>query len=310
MVRAPLLRFLALGALLYVGVLWLTPDRGAGSEGDARQSEGSVGTPDREIRVERGELLAFVQSRTREPDAAATAAAFDALDAVGRQLWIDRFVREEALVREARSLGLDRDDELIRRRLVQKMEFLSEGAVRAGERISDEELAADYRARTDELRVPASVTFAHVFVRGHDPEARARAARLLASLEARGLGFADSLSEGDRFLYSRHYVDRTQDEVRSHFGAAMAAALAGLEPDASRWRGPIESSHGWHLILLTDREAARVPSLAEVAGRLREDLARERSEQALEAALRAVVEGYRVKLDPAFEREAGFEAGP
>ena len=39
---------------------------------------------------------------------------------------IDGFIREEVLARDALALGLDRDDTIIRRRLVQKMNFLVE----------------------------------------------------------------------------------------------------------------------------------------------------------------------------------------
>ena len=39
---------------------------------------------------------------------------------------IDDFVREEVYYREALALGLDRNDTVIRRRLQQKMEFLTD----------------------------------------------------------------------------------------------------------------------------------------------------------------------------------------
>ena len=38
---------------------------------------------------------------------------------------VQRLIREEVLYREAVSLGLDQDDTIVRRRMVQKMEFLS-----------------------------------------------------------------------------------------------------------------------------------------------------------------------------------------
>ena len=41
---------------------------------------------------------------------------------------VEDHVREEVYYREALALGLDRDDTVIRRRLMQKMEFLTEAA--------------------------------------------------------------------------------------------------------------------------------------------------------------------------------------
>jgi hypothetical protein len=46
-------------------------------------------------------------------------------------------VREEVLFREAIAMGLDRNDDIVRRRLVQKMEFLTPGAT-AGEEKGEE----------------------------------------------------------------------------------------------------------------------------------------------------------------------------
>jgi hypothetical protein len=50
---------------------------------------------------------------------------------------IDDCVREEVLFREAIAMGLDRNDDIVRRRLVQKMEFLTPGAT-AGEEKGEE----------------------------------------------------------------------------------------------------------------------------------------------------------------------------
>ena len=135
---SPLLHFLVAGGLLF-GLACLLDIAGARSRFSA--ADRSAGAADRAgtqgsspheevglIRVERDALLAFVQTRTRTPSLAETTAAFDAAPEAVRRDWLDRFVREEALVREARALGLDREDELVRRRLVQQMEFLVEGA--------------------------------------------------------------------------------------------------------------------------------------------------------------------------------------
>jgi peptidyl-prolyl cis-trans isomerase C len=298
-IKQPLVQFLAVGLAIYLGLSWFAPKTESGRVFDLGRS-GSSGEISKRIVVEREELLAFVQSRTQEPDLRATVRAFDGLAADQRELWIERFVREEALVREARMLGLDRNDELIRRRLVQKMEFLTLGVVEGERGVETSELEAFYRAHGPEYRIPAVLTFAHVFVRPNKGESdalsRARAVQLLETLNVSQGGFSDSLSLGDRFLYNRHYVDRTLNEIRSHFGDAMAERLAGLEPDAERWRGPMRSDHGWHLVLLTAIEQSRQPVLEEIVGSLQRDLEREQRERALEVGLGKIVSQYRVEL--------------
>jgi hypothetical protein len=204
-------------------------------------------------------------------------------------------VREEVLVREARALGLDRQDELIRRRLAQKIEFLTLELIEAELRVDDSQLEKLYQVRGADYRVPTMLTFTHVFVRD-SPEARAQAESLLATLNKDRTSFRDSINLGDRFLYNRNYVDRTLDEVRSHFGDELADKLESATPDSLAWTGPFASPHGWHLILLTGRKESRIPPLSDVAILLREDALREKREVALGRAIEAIVSKYRVEL--------------
>ena len=99
----PIVQFLLLGGGLFLLQGMLRPP-GAASGGEIVVSDARVAT------------LAQVFQRTwqRPP----TQGELEGL--------IDDHIREEVLVREALALGLDRDDVIIRRRLRQKMEFLSD----------------------------------------------------------------------------------------------------------------------------------------------------------------------------------------
>lgn len=299
LLASPALHFLLAGASLFGLALVF----GLGSVRSTEPADDDPGT----IYVEREALLAFVQARTRATSPAETAQAFDAAAPAVRRDWIERYVREEALVREARALGLDREDELVRRRLVQQMEFLVEDAGAGSIAASAAELEAAYRERAESLREPAVVRFAHVFVRvepGREAAAEAKARGLLERLVRERIGFDGALALGDRFLYDRIYVDRTLDEVRSHFGDALARTLAELPVDAGTWRGPFASEHGLHLVLLTARSESRTPALDEVEDRLREEILREKREAALEQGVAKVVAKYGIELG------AGLEEAP
>jgi hypothetical protein len=315
----PLVQFLLLGGLVFAVVQWQerngseTGDGALASDPAARPSPAAeaAGGRNRTIVVDRDALLAFVQLRTQSADAAEVARAFEALDGAGRRDWIDRYAREEALVREARRLGLDRDDDLIRRRLVQKMEFLAADGVGEQARITEPELEAAYGELAESYREPAVVSFVHVFVR--DPagsadadgfaDAESRARRLLGRLDAERIDPARAASLGDRFLYHRRYVERTLAEVRSHFGTGFADAIATLDVDAGRWQGPLRSDHGWHLVRLSERVASRLPTLAELGPTLERDLRQRRGEASAARGLDAIVSGYAIELEP------GLEAG-
>jgi peptidyl-prolyl cis-trans isomerase C len=311
---APLVQFVALGLIVFGIVSWQSGSFSGGdsrdgarddSSGPSRAGGAASSAGDQTIVVEREALLAFVQMRTQEANAEGLAATFDGLSTEARQIWIDRFVREEALVREARRLGLDREDELIRRRLVQKMEFLAEGIVVSDSILGADEIEQIYRERVEEYREPAILSFAHVFVRASsseatkDSDAHGRAEMLLAKLNQESLSDNDAGGLGDRFLYNRRYVDRTLDEVRSHFGGTAANVLLTLSVDSAKWQGPVESDHGWHLILLTERTPSRLPDLAEIEKTLRRDLTRDRSQEALDVGLGSIIRTYQIELDAA-----------
>lgn len=291
LLRSPLLRF-ALAGLVLFGLVRLL---GGSAPGDDGTGTGTT------IAVERAALLDFVQLRSGEADASALAARWDRLAPATRGVWIDRFVREEALVREARRLGLGRDDDLIRRRLVQKLEFLMEA--RIDDVIDDATFSRVYAERSEQHRVPAIVTFSHVFVEDAealslDASGRAygRAADLRDAMNGEGVVLEEAGERGDRFLYNRVYVDRTIDEVRSHFGAELAEALQALEPHPTRWQGPLASQHGWHVVLLTRGEPSRVPPLDEIRRVLKEEILRERRDASRERGISGIVEGYTPRI--------------
>ena len=304
LLRSPLFAFAVVGLVLFGVVRAFDPSPDAD-----RDDRGAID-------VERQALLDFVQLRSGEADAARLEARWDRLSPAARQVWVDRFVREEALVREARRLGLDRTDDLIRRRLVQQMEFLAEADADAS--VDAATLDAAYAERAEAYRVPAVVTFGHVFVRdpsalerGAATEAAGRAEALREALNEERIGFDGARARGDRFLYNRVYVDRTLDEVRAHFGPEMAAAIAALSPDDAGWQGPIASQHGWHVVLLTRRTDARVPSLEEVRETLAEEIRRERRDASLERGVDEIVAGYEARVASDVHRRSGDrDTGP
>src|SRR5512147_138862 len=105
LLREPLVHFLLIGGLLF-GVYSLAP--------------GGSATPaaSREIRLSYDELgqlvLLFKSQWRREP----TAEEFNRM--------VEDKVQGEILYREALAMGLDRSDEIVKRRMAQKMQFLAE----------------------------------------------------------------------------------------------------------------------------------------------------------------------------------------
>jgi hypothetical protein len=215
----------------------------------------------------------------------------------GRELQglIDDYVREEVYAREAAGLGLDRDDTVIRRRLRQKMEFVTEETA-APPAPTDDDLRAWLAAHPEPYRLEPRLAFRQVLVsrdrRGDAAEADARA--LLERLTAAGPDGALDVA-GDSMLLPRDVPLASRGEIARQFGEGFAAALA--ERETGKWVGPIESGYGLHLVFVRQREEGRTPGLDEVRDRVARDWTSARRQEAMEAAYRRLRDRYTVVVE-------------
>ena len=202
---------------------------------------------------------------------------------------VNAHVREEMLVREALAMGLDQNDVIIRRRLAQKLTFLTEDLALL-EPASEAELEAFFQENMERYRVAERLTFSHVYF---SPDRRGTAqADAVAALGT--LTDANWRTVGDPFMLRRTYAQVTPADVRKDFGVAFAQALDTLE--GGGWEGPIESGYGFHLVRLEGRTASRLPTFAEVAARVTDDFDSDRRDQANQRYHEELEKQYRVEL--------------
>jgi hypothetical protein len=207
---------------------------------------------------------------------------------------VDGLVREEVLYREALVMGLDRDDTVVRRRLVQKIELLIEDTVSSEP--PESELRAYFEAHAEKYRQPARVSMTHVYlnpdVRGTAIEKDAR--RLLASLRASNVEHAEDM--GDRLMLSYDYPSTSVDGLDRDFGKGFGEALVGLP--IGEWAGPVASGYGLHLVRVRERIESRLPSLEEVRERVLVDYMDERRRRANEEAYARLRKRYDIRIEP------------
>lgn len=203
---------------------------------------------------------------------------------------VEQWIREEIYYREALKMGLDDNDTIIRRRLAQKLTFLTEDLADAAPP-DQAELLAFYDAEPEAYTEPERFSFEHrYFSSDRREDARADAEAALAS----------GMPEGDPFMLQQSYAHRSQREIGDLFGRNFAAALAQLSP-SNQWQGPIRSAYGWHLIRLTSREPKHLKPFEEVAGEVAEDLKLERRQEANESLYEALRSKYTVRMESAPE---------
>lgn len=196
---------------------------------------------------------------------------------------LDQWLREEIYYREAEARGLDDNDAIIRRRLVQKLTFLTEDLAEA-QPPTEEQLLAFYDANaTSYVREP-QFTFDHrYFSQDRRDDAHADALAALQKPDA----------AGDPFMLQHSYAARSRQEIGDLFGREFADSLTEFEV-SDRWQGPVRSAYGWHLVRLRDHLPAAPRSFAEVRATVTSDFQRQRRAQANDALFDALRANYQI----------------
>jgi hypothetical protein len=175
---------------------------------------------------------------------------------------VDDYIAEEIYYREAIAMGLDQDDTVIRRRLRQKMEFISEDAVASAEP-TDSELQAYLAKHPEKFVNPASLTFRQIYfsTEKRGEQARVQAEQLLTSLQA-GRGPADPAAAGDSTLLPPDLQSASPQLIANTFGSDFAAQVE--EAPVGQWSGPLQSGFGLHLVHVDERVAGALPAFDEI----------------------------------------------
>ena len=272
--REPLLHFLVAGLLLFAGYRVLHPELSERAEAnridvtadDLRQLE-DVWTAQWHRPPTPDEMRGLVESR----------------------------VREEILYREALALGLDQGDTIVKRRLAQKMEFLTDDVSALGDPTADE-LHAWYARNSERFAEPGRRSFRHVYFsndRRGDP-ARQDAVGTLSKLADKAVDSPTVATIGDSFMFQDYYADRSPEQIASVFGSEFAAAVDKLQPGS--WQGPVESGLGWHLVFVTSATPGRVPSYDEIEADIKAGWLDEQRAAARQRAFEAMKAHYEIHL--------------
>lgn len=278
--REPLVHFLLLGAAIFVAY-GLLPKPVSDEPAKIVITQGQIAST----------IVGFTRTWQRPP-------TIEELDGLIR----DR-VREEVYYREALALGLDKDDTIVRRRMRQKLEFLTEDTT-TQVRPTDDELASYLEAHGERFRAKRRWTFTQVYLnpQKHGENLAEDAARVLARLSQVD-GNAEVSAEGDAFLLEHEFTAMPVSEIVKLFGEQFATRLATFAP--GQWQGPIESGYGVHLVFVSEITEGRMPALAEVRGAVLREWADTRRKEANEKRYEAMLKGYVVVIErvPVMEKQ-------
>jgi hypothetical protein len=272
LVREPLFHFLLLGAVIFVVYgLW---------------SRNKVAKP-AEIIVTQGAIenlvTGFTRTWQRPPDEQEV------------QALLRDYVRQEVAYREAVALGLDRDDMVVRRRLQQKLEFLSNELTERAEP-SDKDLQDFLQANMEAFKSEPRFSFRQIYFNPqlHGSNTHRDAANLRDTLQRTGRR-GDTANLGDPFLLEHSFDNLSISDVKKTFGGGFASKLSSLHP--AEWQGPIDSGFGTHLVFIVQRSEGRIPSLAEARDQVRREWLDAKRQEATDKFYQALVRRYTVKME-------------
>jgi len=276
--REPLIHFLLLGALIFIGYQL----SGGGSGGENA------------IFISRGQQDNLINTFERTWQRPPTPEEFRGL--------VDDYVRQEIAYREGMAMGLDEDDIIIRRRMRQKLELLTEDLA-ALTPPSDEELQQFLAANIEDYRLEPTVNLRQIYFStdGRGDQAREAVVQALQQLDADPSSPAWE-QIGDPIPLPGELRAASTSELASTFGSQFAAAVEAAP--RAEWTGPIESGFGLHVVYVETVADSRLPTLEEVYDVVQRDWLGDRRKVAVDALYDRLAENYRIEIEPPAEAGA------
>jgi len=209
---------------------------------------------------------------------------------------MDDYIRQEVLVREAQQLGLNQDDEIIRRRLQQKMAFIIKDNIILQEP-DQATLESYFRKNAGKFTESPKVSFSHIYFNaddGHSEIARQRAVETLRSMEGKPVR-SRAPELGDHFMLLYDYNNVGKTEAQGLFGdSPFIDSLFTIKEKI--WSGPFRSGYGWHLVFVNRKLDKTIPALAEIKSKVIASYKNDQLEEMDNDAMEKLIKKYHVEL--------------
>lgn len=266
--REPIIHFLLIGLLLYFIINLLRPSE-TGEDLTITLTSGQVS----------GLADQFSNTWMRPP----TETELNAL--------IDRYFRNEVAYREAMKLGLEQNDSVIQQRLRMKLELLLDNMTSLAVP-SDPVLSAFLQENAERFTEDPIVSFYQVYL---NPDKHADFDADAAAIITRLNQGEDPEELGDPTIIGMAFNQVSKHNIGREFGEAFADQLIELE--TGRWIGPIFSGLGAHVVIVTNRQEARLPELSEIRPAVEREWMAIRQKELKDAAYANLMEQYEFIVD-------------
>lgn len=271
--REPFFHFIVIGVLLFGLYEYRAANAGSRTGNDIRITAGMIDDLSEQWRKQNGS----------EPGSTV-------LDEL-----IESLVYQEVLLREAKRLGLDENDTIVRRRLVQKMEFLSANLSQM-QRPDEQTLLSYFEQNRQNYQVPERRSLIHIYfsTEKRGEQASGDAALVLTELQREATSL-EPTTAGDNFILQNNYPNISERRLGQIFGRQFAQTVFTLE--LGQWQGPIASEYGMHLVRVDHSSASYLPELAEVREKVIDDFMQTQLVALRQQSYDAMRERYQVSVE-------------
>ncbi len=206
---------------------------------------------------------------------------------------IDENIKQEIFYREALRLHLDENDDVVKSRLAQKMEFLNTDLASINFKPSHTEIKAFYNNNRENYKTKARFSFYQITFspKNHD-SIRVAAERVLEN--ANRISIEEMRLKGDQLTLSFAYNDLTPEAIGYELDKAFAEKLKELP--LNQWVGPVKSKHGEHLVYITEWQESGYPSIESIESKLINDYAAEKEREVKLAMYKELKSQYKIQL--------------
>jgi len=204
---------------------------------------------------------------------------------------IEREVYTEVMYREALKIGLEKNDFIVRRRLAQKMEFVSNDLSSLVEP-SDTDLKEYLKRHDNQFRTASKVTFKQVYIDAdRDPDDLQKILRDIKIALDNNVSIA---SLGDSFMLPKESVGLREDDIIRIFGKAFAKNISTLKEGI--WSEPLKSGYGLHFVYVLKREKGHLPSFELLKSSIKNGWMTEQKEKNSRELYETLKKAYSIKI--------------
>jgi len=210
---------------------------------------------------------------------------------------LQEMVTESILMQEARTRGLNRDSDVQRlveeaRKQIMLGRLLEVMREEAAIEVTDQEVVQAYQANQDQFKEPE----------------RLRASHILVPTEAKAKEALGRIKEGEEFALVAQSVSKDPTAVQGgdigYFSAGQLipefeAVCNKLQP--GEVSSPLKTELGYHVIVLTERRAARVKPLVEVQETIRTQIAQRKRQRVVEQSIQAMRSSAQISVEGEYE---------